>query len=74
MACKFKKNDYIIDVGTKEIYFVINTLNDVVFVRKEENDECLHLTASFVNRFCSKVDLETATLLYKDDKDVRKDK
>lgn len=74
MACKFKKNDYIMDVGSKEIFFVVNTLNDVVLVRNEKDDTVQELAESFVNRFCTQVDLETATLLYKDDSELGKEK
>ncbi len=73
MACKFKKNDYIMDIGSKDIYFVINTLNEQVLVRREKDDEVEQFAESFVNRFCTTVDLETATLLYKDDSQIKKE-
>lgn len=67
-TCKFKKNDYIMNTYTKEIFFVVVVKEHEIILRNEENDNLSQHKIHAINRNCISVDKDTAKILYKKEK------
>ncbi len=66
MACKWKKNDMLMDKTTKKLFFVVRTKGHKTMLRNEEDDEVEEVANHFANRVYMKVDVDFANTLYGD--------
>jgi len=64
VASKFKKNDYIMDKGTKELYFIVKINDQNILVRNESDDSLKEIAHHFSNFAMIKVNPDIVKMLY----------